>query len=81
MPSCPSCIVRPSSVNFSLKSLISQKLFDNFFSFSKKVPMHCTVILKGGRKVKIGSFFTRRQFFKNCSITFSLFTGRHEACQ
>ena len=42
---------RPSSsssvVNFSIKSLISQKLFDNFFSFLafsflRMVPMHST---------------------------------------
>ena len=39
--------IRPSSsvVNFSIKCLISQKLFDNFFSFLacsflRMVPMH-----------------------------------------
>ena len=38
-------VVRPSVVNFSIKSLISQKLSDNFFSFLacsflRMVPMH-----------------------------------------
>ena len=51
MPIRPSSVVRrrrrrPSSVvNFSIKSLISQKLSDNFFSFLacsflRMVPMH-----------------------------------------
>ena len=53
MPIRPSSVVvvvcrrRPSSsvVNFSIKSLISQNLFDNFFSFLacsflRMVPMH-----------------------------------------
>ena len=38
-------VVRPSVVNFSIKSLISQKLSDNFISFFacsflRMVPMH-----------------------------------------
>ena len=79
MPIRPSSVVRrPSSsvVNFSIKSLISQKLSDNFFSFLacsflRMVPMHSKnmdlvessqrSILKV-RKVKFGSFFTWRQF-------------------
>ena len=41
----PSSVRHPSVINFSIKSLISQKLSDNFFSFLacsflRMVPMH-----------------------------------------
>ena len=82
MPIRPSSVVvRPSSsvVNFSIKSLISQKLSDNFFSFLacsflRMVPMHSKNIdFERSERSNLAPFLLGGNFLKNCLITFSLF--------
>ena len=83
--------IRPSSVvvvNFSIKSLISQKLSDNFCSFCWHVASfgwyQCIVKIwiwlnhpKGNfdwsERSNLAPFLLGGNFLKNCLITFSLF--------
>ena len=86
--------IRPSSssvVNFSIKSLISQKLADNFYflacSFLRMVPMqkigiwlnHPKGHFERSERSNLALFLLGGNFLKNCLLTFSLFM--HEASQ
>ena len=79
-------VVRPSVVNFSIKSLISQKLSDNFFLFWHVASLgwyQCIVKIwiwlnhpKGhferSERSNLAPFLLGGNFLKNCLITFSL---------
>ena len=74
MPIRPSSVVvrRPSSssvVNFSIKSLISQKLSNNFFPY-----LACDLLPKGHferlERSNVAPFLLGGNFLKNCLITF-----------
>ena len=77
-------VVRPSVVNFSIESLISQKLSDNFFSFLacsflRMVPIHSRNMdlvakchFERSERSNLAPFLLGGNFLKNCLITLSL---------